>query len=312
MNDNTVTPNRRHFIGGSDIAAVMGLSPYKTPVDIWLEKTGRRAPTEPEEKQARRWARGKKLEPFIVDMVIDRLREDGHTVELLERNRYYQVPDQPQFRCEIDFELMLDGEHINGDCKSVHGFARKKWGEEETDEVPIEYAAQFLWGLGITGRRRCLVAALIGLDDVAIYWVEHDSSIIQGMVARATQFWDECIVGDTMPDPITFDDIKALYPLDNGQPIEATDEVAEQAAELRRVKKEIKAYVDREKELTFAIGEFISPNALLTYNGETIATWKGQQHTSMRQKELRAAHPEIAEEFTKRQTVRVLRLKGEK
>ena len=57
---------------------------------------------------------------------------------------------------------------------------------------------------------------------------------------------------------------------------------------------------------------FISPNALLTYEGKEIASWKGQGHTSFRSKDFAEAHPALAAEFTKSQTVRVLRLKKAK
>lgn len=312
MNDNAVAVDRRHFLGGSDIAAVMGLSPWKTPVQLWLEKTGRIQEDAPDKARQRRLDRGKKLEPHIVDMAVDRLIEAGHTVEIVRRNERYQHPEYPFLRAEIDFEAIIDGEHMNGDCKSAHGFARGKWGDEGTDEVPIEYATQFMHGLMVTGRRCCLVAALVGLDDVALYWIYRDDAIIDGMLAKELRFWNECVVGGERPDVLDFSDIKALYPSDNGQAIEATEDIAEAVVALAGIKRDIRLLRAREDELTMQVGEYISPNALLTMGGATIATWKGQNHSSLRQKDLREAYPDIAEQFTKRQIVRVLRLKGDK
>jgi len=40
LNNQDFTCNRAHFIGGSDVAAILGLSPYRSAVDVWLEKTG--------------------------------------------------------------------------------------------------------------------------------------------------------------------------------------------------------------------------------------------------------------------------------
>lgn len=304
--------DRRAWIGGSDAAAVMGLSPWQTPVELWLEKTGQRAPQEPDAARQRILDRGKKLEPVVLDMVVDKLRERGHSVEIVARNKCYSDPEHAFLSCEIDFELLLDGEHINGDCKTVHGFARKKWGEEDTEEVPIEYAAQFMHGLMITGRSRCLVAALIGLDDVAIYWVKRDDDTIAGMRAKEVDFWQRCVLGGERPDVMTFDDIKALYPRDNGQSVEASEEIVAKVEQLAAVKAQKKLIEEREAELQLDISEYISPHAALTYGGKEIATWKGQGHTSFMQKEFRAAHPELADQFTKRSTVRVLRLKKEK
>jgi putative phage-type endonuclease len=305
----TLQPDRSRFLGGSDMAAVMGLSPWATPVELWMQKTGR-APVEPiDPAREKRFARGKKLEPFIIDMVIDKLRAEGHEVELIRCNERYTDPEYPFLSCEIDMELMLDGEHINGDAKSVHGFARKKWGEEDTEDVPIEYAAQFMHGLMVTGRRRCLVAALSSFDDVGIYWVNRDDETIAAMREKAVRFWIDHVQGDTPPDPIEFSDIKALFPLDDGAAVEATQEVADKVLRLAGIKSQIKDLEEAESILQFDIAEFISPHALLTHGGKEIASWKAQQARRFDQKRFAEAHPDLVSKFTNVTTSRVLRLK---
>lgn len=305
---NTAHPDRSQFLGGSDAAAVMGLSPWASPVELWMEKTGRTV-REIDAAKARVFARGKKLEPIVLDMVIDKLREQGNEVEIIATNERYRDPEHLFLSCEIDFELMLNGEHINGDCKTVHGFARKKWGEEETEEVPVEYAAQFMHGLGITGRKKCLVAALIGLDDVAIYWVNRDDETIAAVREKCVRFWNDHVLADVPPDPIDFDDTKLLYPDDNGQSVEATEEIAAAVSELSFVKNQIKVFKEREEDLAFRISEYIAPHAILNHEGKQIASWKGQQTTRLDGKALEAEHPDIAARFKNTSTIRVLRLK---
>jgi len=302
-------PDRTTFLGGSDIAAVMGISPWKTPVVLWQEKTGRSEEPKPDKFRQRILERGKKLEPYVLEMVTDKLREQGHEVEIIATNKYYTDVDHNFLRCEIDFEMLLDGEHINGDCKTVSGFARAHWGEEDTDEVPMHYAAQFMHGMGITGRSRCLVAALIGLDDVAIYWVNRDDDTIAAMRERAVRFWTQYVQTDTAPDPIEFSDITALFPRDNGQPIEATEKIAAAVASLKHVKSQIKTLEEQEEELRFQIGDFISPNTTLTFRGADIATWKAQDTARIDSKRLKAEMPDIAAKLQTITTSRVLRLK---
>lgn len=304
-----MTLDRKTFLGGSDVAAVMGISPWKTPVALWLEKMGRSDEPPPDKFRQRVLDRGKKLEPFVLDMVMDKLREQGRTVELVATNKYYQDPEHDFLRAEIDFELIVDGLHVNGDCKTVNGFARQHWGEENTDEVPIHYAAQFMHGLGLTGRSRCLVAALLGLDDVAIYWVDRDDDTIAAMRERCIKFWTECVLTDTAPDPIEFADVTALFPRDNGQPIEANETIAEAVAKLKDVKRRIRTLEEEEEELRFQIGDFISPNTTLTYEGATLATWKAQETARLDGKRLKAEEPDIAAKYQTITTSRVLRLK---
>jgi len=301
--------NRLGFIGGSDVAAILGVSPWKTPHELWLQKTGRAPREEITPEQKKRFDRGHRLEPVVLQMLIDRLQDDGHDVQLVRTNERYQDAEHPFMACEIDFELMLDGEHINGDCKTVHPFAAKKWGEEGTDEVPIEYAAQFMHGLGITGRQKCIVATLIGMDDLLIYMIERDDETIAGIRGRVVEFWNECIVADTAPDPIDFDDCKAIYAKSNGGSIEATSEIRDAVFNLAEAKSKIKILERTEEELSYRITAFMQPNATLTFGGNVIATWNNQNDTRIDQKLMKEQAPELFQQYCRTKEIRVLRLK---
>lgn len=301
--------NRLGFIGGSDVAAILGVSPWKSPHELWLQKTGRAPKEEITPEQQKRFDRGHRLEPVVLDMLLDRLRDDGHEVELICRNERYQDAEHPFMSCEIDFELMLDGEHINGDCKTVHPFAAKKWGEEGTDEVPIDYAAQFMHGLGITGRRRCIVATLIGMDDLLIYFVDRDEDTITGIRGRVVEFWNECVIADVAPDPIDFDDCKAIYAKSNSGSIEATSEIRDCVFNLADVKAKLKSLERTEEELSYRITAFMQPNATLTFGGNVIATWNNQEDTRVDQKFLKEDAPDLYAKYSRTKEIRVLRLK---
>ena len=321
----TTTPDRSKFLGGSDAAAVMGLSPWATPVELWMQKTGRKPKAEPDARQQRIYDRGHRLEPFIRDMVMDKLRDEGVEVELLACNERYVDPEHGFLSCEIDFELAITGtvqigdelvamdrEHVNADAKSVSGFARKKWGEENTEDVPIEYAAQFMHGLMITGRRYCLVAALRSFDDVDIYWTVRDDETIAAMRPKLVSFWLDHVVADVAPDPMVFDDIKALFPLDNGLCAEATPEIAELVGRYRVVKAQLSDLEKVADELKFRIADFISPHSMLTYEGQPLMTWKGQPDKRLDVDAFRAAHPDLFTQYARTKTVRVLRFASKK
>lgn len=330
--------DRRHFLGGSDAAAVMGLSPWATPLELWQQKTGRAEKKNDDPAAQRRYSRGHKLEPFIRDMVVEKLQDMGLQVELIASNARYADEQYPFFSCEIDFELLLtgevligdeivmfDGEHVNADAKSVSGFARKKWGDENTEDVPIEYAAQFMFGLGVTGRRYCLVAALRSFDDVDVYWTVRDDETIAAMREKCADFWVNHVITDVAPDPFKFSDIVALFPLDNGQGVDATDEVAQAVGQLRAINEQIKQLETQQEALKFLICEFISPHAELRMAGRPIATWKAQKSTRLDKSTLegtdlyrrdesgefkRIADP--VSEFSRSSVIRVLRLSSTK
>lgn len=302
------TESRCGFIGGSDAAAVLGLSDWTTPVQLWLQKTGLEPEARPDAKRQRVLDRGKKLEPFIVDMLIDKLIDEGHDVEVVATNQRHTDPEFPFLRAEIDVELIVDGEPVNADAKSASGFMRKKWGAEGSDDMPLAYAAQFMHGLMVTGRRRTLCAALIGLDDVLLYWLERDDETIAGMRAKEVEFWHQHVVARVPPDPVRFADLRALHPKDNGRTIEATAEVDAAVTELGKLRGFKRQIEGREEELQLLIARHMGDHQKLTRHGELIATWSTEARTQFLLDDFRRKHKGMAELFTTREATRVLRL----
>lgn len=317
-------PDRATFLGGSDFAAVIGVSPFHTPVELWKLKTGRTDPKPVSAARARMFKRGKKLEPYVLDMLLDKLREQGLTVQLVARNQRYVDPEHPFLSVEIDFELRITGTvsingqelHlqdvlVNGDAKTVHGFARRKWGDEETEDIPTEYAAQFMGGLMVTPGERplCIVAALIGLDDVGIYWLKRDEEVIAAMRPKLVDFWVNHVIEDQAPDPLRYSDIKELYPLDNGGTVEATETVAEKIEQLRRLRIEVRMREAEAEALALDIGEYAQNCSQVTRGGRLVATFKRETKTSLDTDALRRQHPTLVPLFERTSETRVLRLK---
>jgi predicted phage-related endonuclease len=303
--------NRRKFLGGTDFAPVLGVSPWATRVDVWREKTGRAVRDESDLRRARILQRGKRLEPFIREMTIQKLRDDGHDVELLAKNRRYVDPEFHFLSCEIDFELLLDGEHVNADAKSVNARAARTWGEVGTEEVPIYYAAQFMGGLMVSPgqRRRCLAAALRSFDDVDIYWTVRDEETIAAMRPRLVEFWREHVVADVPPEPQTIADVRALYPRAGGS-IEATDEALAALARLKQIKVDKKALDGEQEQLEFELARFMGPHALLTQGVRNLLTWENQDSERFDVRKFRAAHPTWVPLYTETKTTRVMRIAG--
>lgn len=209
------TPDRTKYIGGSDIAAILGISPYKTAADLWIDKT---TPPREDSRNAAAKRRGSRLEPYIADMI-----EQEHGLAIVRRNERYIDAQVPYFACEVDAESS-DGQNV--EIKTVHPFKAKEWGELDTDQLPLHYVAQVQWGLGITGREVCRVFALIG-DDLRPYVVERDDETITAMRDKAAEFWNRYVLAKLRPpldyaDSKTLETLRRLYPGTDGSTIEAT------------------------------------------------------------------------------------------
>lgn len=301
--------DRRTWLGGSDAATVLGIDPYRSPVDLWLEKTGRAVQGASDPKREAIFKRGRLLEPIIREMAVEKLRDRGHHVKLLQKNRRYRDAKHRFLAAEIDFELEVDGEEINGDAKSVSHFVRDQWGEPESEEIPIHYAAQFMHGLMVHpgNRQRTLVAALRSLDDVDLYWTRRDEVTIAAMRERELRFWTDHVKAKVPPAPTSVDDIRGLFPKSRPAAIEATPEIAAKVAELREIAKQTKDLAERETVLKFQIAQFMGDHALLTHGVRDLISFEEQTRSSFDLHSFRRKHADWEAMFTKRSTTRVLR-----
>jgi len=270
--------NRRTYIGGSDTAAILGVSPWKSAFQLYQEKTGEYQEEVTPAKQ-KIFNRGKRWEPIVIEMLVDELEDRGHDVKIVTRNQRYIDAEFGFMAAEIDLELRIDGEFVNGEMKTVHPFAAKDWGEQDTDEIPIYYTSQVLHGQMITGRNKTVVAALIGADDLRVHFVERDDELIQIIRGKEIEFWNR-IQNREAPEPTTAEDIKRLYQFDSGVVLEADIELLDLIAEASNKKTELKVIEARLESLTTMIKARMGESALLLHNGQKLATWKSNKSSA--------------------------------
>ena len=264
--------DRSTYIGSSDCAAILGVSPWKSSFALYQEKIGEYQEEITPAKQ-KIFNRGKKFEPLILEMLIDELDERGHNVEVIAKNERLCDPELPFLASESDMVLRVDGEVISAEAKSVNGFAAKLWGEPETDDFPIYYQCQTMHDMMVKGRNKCVVAALIGTDDLRIHWIERDEEIIQAIRNKEIEFWNR-IQNREAPEPTTTEDINRLYRFDSGAVIEASPELLDAICTAANVKSNLKTLESQLETLTTQIKSRMGEAALLTYNGQKLATWK--------------------------------------
>ena len=266
--------DRTTYIGGSDVAAILGVSPWTTPFMLFQKKVGAHV-EELTPAKRRILERGARWEPIVLEMLVDELTDRGHDVEVVATGQRYQDPEFPFLAAEIDAEMIVDGEPVNGEMKTANYFAAGAWGEYDSAEVPIYYLAQVMHGLMIQPRRRAVVAAVTGFDErPMVRWVERDDETISAIRAREIEFWQRIQSGDA-PDPITPEDVKWLYPKDGGKPMEADLELSLLCADIREFKAKAKD-LDSTIELlvTKVKARMGAAASLLGPNGKPIATWK--------------------------------------
>jgi len=243
---------RRHGIGASEIAAVMGISPYDSPFSLWWRKQmGWETDANPE------MSTGTWLEPTIADWYEENADPNGNLA--IRRAGLYANPDRPWQTATPDRLIYLacpacDGgpqQHDTGTCCPVQcrecldsgigskllalleckwvAYSWDGWGEEGTDEVPVHYRAQALWQLDVMGVDEVTICAL-GPGGFRVYRIRRDETDLCGMRERGRRFMDSLAAGKA-PD---VDEHSATLPI------------------LRRLHADIE---DREQEIPARIAE---------------------------------------------------------
>ena len=292
---------RRQGIGGSDIAAILGVSKFKTALDVYLSKT-----TDQPEQQGEHLYWGHALENPIIDRFV---RDTGANVI-----RQPEMRRHPQHEWAIANAdaLIVDGAgnpQAILEIKTSSAFKSREWGADDTDEVPIEYIAQVQWYMWIYDVQEAYLAALIGGNQYRQYHIQRDDELIAMLAEKAQTFWENHVIPRIPPEPQDGADAQKLYPHDNGNAAEADSDTLTAYAELKALKaqeKDIKAQIDaREDLLKIKIGEYSAMQA----GDNTLFTWKAQSSNCFDSKAFQAAHPDLYQQYSKTSETRVLRLK---
>lgn len=209
---------RKQGIGSSDAAAAVGLNPYKSQLELWLEKTGRdtslpKLDSQDEESPAY-W--GNILEPIVATHYTKR---SGLRVRRINAVLQHPDPKLPWMLANIDREVIGADDVQILECKTAGINGARLWKEGVPEYVQLQVMHQ----LAVTGKQAADVAVLLGGQHLEIHRIERDESMIARLINLERLFWDY-VVSDTPPPADGSDSAEAalrcLYPEDNGQTLD--------------------------------------------------------------------------------------------
>ena len=301
LNNQDFTRNRVDFIGGSDVAAILGLSPYKTAVDIWLEKTGQT--TIQSTSMAMRF--GQFAEEFIAREYV---RATGQAVAPYEEAFIDQ--DHPYLAGHIDrFILPKEGGLFNStnmlsvqkllECKTANPFAQQEWGDVGTDSVPLPYLVQCLWYLMLTGCESADLAVLFGNSDFRIYTIGRDAEVERALKERACHFWQCYIQTGIAPPAANEADCRTLFQKAIPSKIQEADQNdLDLLDQLKTINQKLLSYEEQLSQIKQTLMNKMQDAESLQYQGKTLLTWKAPKPSKKLDAKLLAqAHPELVAQY---------------
>lgn len=284
---------RKNGIGGSDVASIMGLNKYSSPLNVWLVKTGREESPDLSDNQAVEW--GNRLE----DVVADKFADEHPELQVRRRNATMVSIERPWAFANID-RWVTDGKGNVGilEVKTVGSRRAADW----DDGVPLYYLTQVMHYMSVTGYQYAWVAVLIGGQEFREYYIERDQQDIRAINDAVDTFWRDFVETDTAPalignDPEA-DALLSQHPDPSQEFIAMLDEDVSMLDELREIKDRMDDLKHRKTLIENQIKDLIGDNKGIETETKRI-TWVRSTRSSFDKKAFDQAHPGITNDYMK-------------
>lgn len=212
-----MSANVKTGVGGSDVAAILGLSPYKTPAEVYA----RIVHGTPEAKGVR-LRLGQIAEPHILQDYCDR-----HDLSMMDLQRNVEIvhPVKPYMRGELD--ALKTGKAFGVECKLVGQRQAERWGADGSDDIPDEYLVQVAWYSMLADIGYMAIAAWFdGGGDYREFRYERNLELEGRLRELVEKFWTDHVEKKVPPSLLGAhaDTVRLIYPRGNGTVREAVGE----------------------------------------------------------------------------------------
>jgi len=271
---------RRNYIGASDAAIILGISPYKTPYELYLEKNGE-LDSNSEENDA--LIIGSLLEPVIINLYE---MKTGNKVEVNIPTQFSK--EYPFIAVNLDGRLLLDKDTL---IEAKSSAVYSQWGTDD-DSIPLWYVAQCQQAMYVTGALRTLVPVLIG-KTFKVYTINRDEDLIKLIVTKVVEFW--AMLQNGLPPEIkTNNDWKLKYNCQTmNDVIEADDEIVGKISLYKNISAQIKELEDQKTQLSAEVLAFMGDHKTLTANSRKLGSIVTKSFKGWDNKALEEDHPEL-------------------
>lgn len=276
---------RKNGIGGSDVAAVLGVSRYKSPIALWLEKTGMVEPEDISDVEVVYW--GTTLEDVVAR---EFERRTGKRVK--RKNAMLFHPEHSFMLANVD--RLVVGEKSGLECKTAGIHQADKW---DGDEIPDAYFLQCQHYMAVTGFKKWYIAVLIAGQRFLWKEIARDDELIRVMIEREAEFWrlvENRIRPEVDGSEASAKVLKEMLPSSNGQTVELGADADFWIRQYRMacigLEEQERFKLEAENKLKDLLGE----NEAGSSNEGTVI-WKSvKPREAFDTKRFKADHPELA------------------
>jgi putative phage-type endonuclease len=255
---------RQKGIFATDAAPALGLSKYRSPVQVWMEKIGNPMPFE--ESEAMKMG-------HIMQPVIARLYEDKYETRLRDLEGTTLWHPKISFMGS-HFDYVTADNKTLVEIKNFHPARQKEFGDDGSDDIPMDCLVQCVHEAIVFGVTRVDLAVLFGGQSFKVYPITINPDTADMVIEREEKFWRQ-VVEREAPAPIDPEETRRLFPRDNGQAVMASGEVAHVVSQLTALRGNMKQAEELENRLITQIQAAMGDAAVLgAPSGDILATWK--------------------------------------
>jgi putative phage-type endonuclease len=286
---------RKTGIGGSDAAAAVGLCPYKSPLELWMEKTGRDSelpkPNSDDTTEPVYW--GTLLEPIVAAAYT---KQTGNKVRRV--NAVLQHPTIPFMLANLDREIIGASDVQILECKTAGEFGARLWREGVPEYVQLQVQHQ----LAVTGKHSADVAVLLCGQQLEVHRIERDDTLIQRLIALESVFWEH-VTNDTPPPAdgsVSADRaLRCLYP-GNASATDFRDDTRLSAsfADLVALRADIAQREAQAELLKQTLLQAMGDASIGQFETGNISFKRSKDKTSVDLKRLLDEHPDLVSTYT--------------
>ena len=282
---------RRNGIGGSDASVVMGKNPWRSIQQLWEDKTGK-TPVQENSNEYTYW--GNVMEGII-------RKEFMNRTGLKVRQKHFMMfhPRFPFMFADVD-GIVTDerGEKCIFEAKTVSQYREDEW---KDGKIPTEYMMQVQHYLAVCGMNKAYIAALIGGNKFVFTTIYRDDSLIEELIVKEKEFWEECVLTDTEP---VVDDSEATREYLNEKYSDSVADTIQLEADMKKVIAKYQDVDSKVKELEKQKTGLANQIKAVMGEYETgeldgiVVSWKKISRESVDSKRLRKEKPEIFAEYS--------------
>lgn len=287
---------RRTGIGGSDAAAAVGLNPYMSALELWLDKTGRAEglprPDPADTTSPTYW--GTLLEPIVAAVYT---QQTGNKIRKV--NAVLRHPSIPWMLANIDREVVGAPDVQILECKTAGEYGARLWREGVPEYVQIQVQHQ----LAVTGKTAAHVAVLLCGQALEVHRIERDDALIGRLIELERRFW-RYVESDTPPPADGSDSadraLRHLYP-GNGETIDFSNDrvLSSVFADLVAVRAEIETRQQLEAQFKQTLQQAMGDATRAVFETGSVSFKRSKDSSTVDLERLLADHPEFETQYAR-------------